>query len=212
MKILTCLSYLVLLTVILTTGCGKRCIPESYTLYAGTSNLFPNRDSLRVGDTLLISITIPVKLKSYSYNNTDSVIVDMTGASNIATDIHFNAFPKADTLIGALDCFKIIPSTGQISVNPLAPDAAETVYFNEVQNEFVTSFRIVAQKRGVYCITILDIGFAMKKCIQASITIPMANSLNQHLNYLDSIYFPGSRYEPSIPGYELTHDYCFKVY
>jgi hypothetical protein len=67
-------------------------------------------------------------------------------------------------------------------------------------------------KKGVYCITILDIYQAMKNCTKASVTIPIIGTVNQHLYFLESLYFPGSRYEPAIPNYELTHDYCFKVY
>lgn len=115
-------------------------------------------------------------------------------------------------LTEALDSFILIPVKGNIRAEPLTPHAAETVTFVEEQNSFVISFGIVAQKKGVYCLTIIDIYQAMKNCTKASVAIPISSTINQHLNYLDSVYFPGSIYEPSIPIYELTHDYCFQVY
>jgi len=193
-------------------GCHKRCTPMTYALTGGISTFNPDKDSIHIGDTLWFSSSFPVNLKYPNGTGTDSEVVDLSGASNVGTDIHFDASPKKDTVTRALDSFLIIPLIGEIEVNPLDEQGAETIIFKEQQGNFVASFGMVAQKRGVYYITILDIYQLMKNCTKASVTIPIANGINQHLNYLDSVYFPGSRYEPSIPTFELTHDYCFKVY
>lgn len=202
----------ILLSGFFIIGCHKNCDPKSYDLNGGISNFFPSKDSIHIGDTLWFASSVPVDLKYWNYTGNDSVFLNMSGAENVATDIHFITFPQKNLYLEALDSFKLIPIKGQIQVNPLAPHGAETVNFVEEQGSFVVSFGIVAQKRGVFCITILDIDFARKNCIEASITIPINDTVNQHLYFLDSVYFPGSRYEPAIPNYELTHDYCFKVY
>ena len=197
---------------IVVSNCGKRCISESYALTGGISTFFPDRDSISVGDTLWFSTSFPVKLKYAASSSSDSGVVDLSGATNVGTDIHIIAFPKKNLYTGALDSFIIVPLTGTAGVNPLAADAAETVNLQELQNNFVSVVGLVAQKKGVYCIQIIDIYQAMKNCTKASVTLPISNLINQHLNYLDSVYFPGSRYEPSISSFDLTHDYCFTVY
>jgi hypothetical protein len=201
-----------ILIALFSQSCHKTCIPGNYTLYGGTTIIYPSGDSIHVGDTLWIHSYVPVNLKYWNYSTGDSMILNMSGATNLITDIHFIAFPKIDTFTQALDSFKLISLIGNIKVNPLAPHAAGTLVFEESQENFENSLYIVALKKGVYCITILDIEFAHKNCLTANITIPITSSTNQHLYFLDSVYFPGSRYEPSIPPIELTHDYCFKVY
>jgi hypothetical protein len=193
-------------------ACQKHCIPMTYALTGGISTFNPDKDSIRVGDTLWFSTSFPVKLKYVASSSSDSEMVDLNGATNVGTDIHIIAFPKKNLYTGALDSFLILPLIGTVAVNPLAADAAETINLQEVQNNFVSAFALVAQKKGVYCIQIIDIYQAMKNCTKASVTLPIGNLVNQHLNYLDSVYFPGSRYEPSISSFDLTHDYCFTVY
>lgn len=202
----------VTILVIVINSCHKRCIPESYALTGGISTFRPDADSIHVGDTLWFSSSFPVNLKYPKGSGTDSAVVDLSGASNVATDIHFDASPKKDTVTRALDSFRIIPLIGKIEINPLDEHGAATITFKEEQGNFIASFGIVALKKGIYYITILDIYQVMKNCTKASVAIPISSGINQHLNYLDSVYFPGSIYEPSIPNFEITHDYCFKVY
>ena|ERR1017187_6612432 len=202
----------VTILVIFISSCHKPCIPASYALTGGLSTFLPDKDSIHIGDTLWFSSSFPVNLKYTNFGGTDSGVVDLSGATNVGTDIHFNSSPKKDTITGALNSFFIIPVIGQAEVNSFSPDAAETITFKEEQGYYRASFAMVAQKKGVYCITILDMYELIKKCTTASVTIPISSTVNQHLNYLDSVYFPGSIYEPSIPIFELTHDYCFTVY
>ena len=178
----------------------------------GISSFFPDKDSLQIGDTLWFSCSFPTNLKYLPGGAIDSSVVNLRGASNVSTDLNFHAIPKKDTITEALDSFKITPQKGAIQTNPLLPHGAETITFAEEQNYYTISFGIIPQKRGIYCITIIDIYQLMKNCTKASVTIPISNSIDQHLYFLSDAYFPGSRYEPSIPDYELTHDYAFKVY
>lgn len=209
-KNLSIITISILLNVII--GCHKRCIPRNFTLTGGMSNFLPGKDSVLIGDTLWFNSSFPVNLKYLSAGGNDSSVINLSRALNVATDIHFNAIPKKDTITEALDSFILIPQKGEIKVNSLSSRNTETITFKEEQSNFVVSFGIIAQKRGIYCITILDLYQVMKNCTKASVAIPISNSTDQHLYYLNAVYFPGSRYESSIPVFELTHDYCFTVY
>ncbi len=209
-KNLSIITISILLNLII--GFHKRCIPRNFTLTGGISNFVHGKDSVLIGDTLWFNSSFPVNLKYLSAGGNDSSVINLSGASNVATDIHFNAIPKKDTITEALDSFILIPQKGEIKVNSLSSRNTETITFKEEQSNFVVSFGIIAQKRGIYCITILDLYQVMKNCTKASVTIPINSTINQHLNFLDSVYFAGSRYENTIPDYELTHDYCFEVY
>lgn len=198
--------------LVVLTGCRKLCVPHQYDFNGGISTIYPDKDSIHIGDTLWFNCSFPINLKFKNFNSADSEIVNFSGASNVGTDINFHAIPKVDTLTDALDSFVLIPSKGILNVNSLVPHGAENITFLEQGGNYEMSFGIVAQKRGTYVITIIDVYRIEKKCAKASVTIPIISTVNQHLYFLDSLYFPGSRYEPAIPNYELTHDYCFKVY
>jgi hypothetical protein len=203
----------VTILVVVIIGCQKICTQMSYALTGGISTFNPDKDSIRIGDTLWFSSSFPVKLK-YSTNRlgTDSGLVDLSGATNVETDINFDASPKKGTETLALDSFLIIPSIGETEVNPLDQNGSVAITFKEEQGNYTVSFAMVAQKKGVYFITTLDIPDSIKNCMNAYLITAIASNIDQHLNYLDSVYFPGSIYEPTIPIFDLTHDYCFTVY
>ena len=192
-------------------GCHKLCSPANYRLAGGISIFSPVKDSIHIGDTLWFSCSFPANSKFKNLNDNDSINLNLSKASNVITDIHVSAIPKRDTITDALDSFIFINGKGAIYVNHLAPHTAETITFIEENNKYQSSWGIVAQKKGIYVITIIDMYQIEKSCIKASLTIPITDSIDKHLYFLNEIYFPGSRYEQGIPGYELTHDYCFKV-
>ena len=207
--ILAQIAVTILVTV--TIGCKPFCTTAKYNLTGGISNFFPIKDSINVGDTLWFGCVIPTKLQPNRNSQPVGDSMSFSGASNVITNMNFSAIPKIDTLTDALDSFILIPVKGSFQVNALVPHGAVTVTFTEEESSYKLSFGIVAKKKGIYCITIIDIYQAEKKCTSASITIPISDTINKHLYFLNAVYFPGSRYEPTIPNSELTHDYCFKV-
>lgn len=93
-------NFLLITVVILVTvisSCHKRCIPANYALTGGISTISPDKDSILIGDTLWFNSSFPVKLKYPNAGGNDSLVIDLSGASNVATDINFHASPKMDT-------------------------------------------------------------------------------------------------------------------
>lgn len=135
------------LLVVVIDGCYKVCTQMSFALTGGISTFSPDKDSIRVGDTFWFSSSFPVKLKYSNSTGTDSAVVDLSGATNVGTDIHFLSFPKKDTVNGALNSFLITPLIGETKVNYFSPVAAEALTFKEEQGNYIASFAMVAQKK-----------------------------------------------------------------
>lgn len=83
----------------------------------------------------------------------------------------------------------------------------KTIKYSQDQDIYDFSFGIIPMKRGIYCLTIIDIYQAMKKCDKISVSIVMTNN-ESHLYYLSEIYYGGG----VIDATDLTHSYCFKVF
>ena len=67
---------------------------------------------------------------------------------------------------------------------------------------------IMAQKKGVHSITVVDVLQTKKKCATFSVSINIHPSIDQHLHYIEDLYYKG----PTTNHQYLTHTYCFKVY
>ncbi len=193
--------------------CCSSCDPlggNTYSFTGGIANVLPNKDSVRVGDTLFFNATIPTTLQPIGTNGQPSSnLIDFSGGSNIITDIHLtsllgiNIFPA-----GAINSFLFLPTTmGRLRINPYDSTASKTVDFIEQNGTFKISFGVVAKKRGVYCFTLIDIFKATKGKTTASISILMKTGDN-HLRYLKDYYY-GSN---PIASIDSLHSYCFKVY
>ena len=166
-------------------------------------------DSIRIGDTLLLSSYIPTKLKEQ--NQIGNQTIDFSGASNVITDFNINVAIVSDSIIGGLDSFTFIPFNGTLETNPLIPNAGKTINYVEKNGEYQFSAGIIAQKKGIYALSFIDIYQARKKCLFASIQVLM-NNADDHLQYLQAIHYPGSPFGDTIYPIEKTHTYCFKVY
>jgi hypothetical protein len=201
------LSYFILtpLLICFIANCKSTCIPDKFSFSGGSALFTPEKDSVRIGDTIKVDISLP---KQYIFGSKN---VDLSGAADMRTQINFDAIPKLDTLTFAVDSFLIIPKTGNFLGDNLSPHGQVAFDFLEEDNRYSFSMNIIAQKKGIYILTILDIFQAKKKCIDAKIAIQVTNS-DPHLQYLEDVFHPGSPYEPSIPEIDKTHCYCFKVY
>lgn len=198
---------IILGNIFLLENCNKHCAaitaqrPTSliggYTLYR------PIRDSISIGDTLFLNITVPEKL---TYNNSNSII-DFSNAENMVPDISISALKGIQSQTGALDSFILIRQVGSFSINSLLPNYSVNISFDEKGGNYLFSAICVAQKKGIYIIDVSDIPDAIKKCDNATISI-ISNSSDSHLHYLKDIYYGGG----AIAQIDSTHSYCFKVY
>lgn len=167
-------------------GCRKKCINNHYDFH-GTGLFYPEKDSIEVGDTIWCNSIIPMKNLDINSNQT----IDYSGASNFATDINFNIINSNDPTIGAVDSFKYIPVNGDISTNLNSTHASKSVTYLEETDNYLLTFGIVALKKGIYVMTVVDIENSYKKCSKAYINFNL-NNIDKHQYYLKEIYFSGS--------------------
>ncbi len=79
-------------------SCHKLCTPRQLILSGGVANVYPDKDSIRVGDTLWFSCVIPAAgLKYVGDNSSDSVSYNINGATNLSTDLIVEKDHKALT-------------------------------------------------------------------------------------------------------------------
>jgi hypothetical protein len=195
---------IVLLSTII-MSCHKLCVPGHFSFNGGVASVLPDQDSIHIGDTLWFASSLPV---NYKYlGGSDSSVYNLSGATNVGTDIHLVTLLGASQYAGAIDSFLFVPQKGNIAPNPLAPHAAKTISFFEEGSNYVFSVGIIAQKKSIYCLAIIDIPQAMKNCDRISVTI-MMNKAEGHLHYLKDIYYGGAAIGPI----DSTHSYCVKVY
>ncbi len=168
--------------------------------------VYPEKDSINVGDTIWFTSFIPVQMMDTIMNQ----IIDYSGASNFRTQINFDLVSFTNPTAGAVDSFEYVPMKGSISTNPLSPHAAKTVVYTEQNGNYELSFGLVALKKGIYVVTVIDIENSRKNCSDAYITLTLSN-INKHQHYLETIFYPGSPWGDNIPLIEQTHSYCFKV-
>ena len=190
-------------------GCKSVCIAGSVAinLNGGIANFSPEKDSITVGDTLWFTASVPTQIKYKPGSATDSVYYNLSGASDVTAEMHFNAIPQKATLTNAVDSFIYIKRAGNFSPNKLTPHGSEVISFIEQNGNYEFSFGLIAQKKGFYCLTVIDIYQAKKKCDQISVSIMVKNAIT-HLYYLKNLYYNGG----PIDSYSQTHSYCFKVY
>lgn len=187
-------------------SCNRLCPVASgntISLTGGSTSYTPIKDSIKAGDTIFLDISIPEKL---TLDNSSSTI-DFSNAKNMKTDIRFTSLKGIQAQAHALDSFVLIKRIGMYSINPLLTDAAINISFIEQNGNYFFSIGCIAQKKGIYLITVSDVPYAHKNCDYASISI-ISKSSDSHLHYLKDIYYGGGAIFPT----DSTHSYCFKVY
>ncbi len=190
----------------LQVGCKKNCQHNEYVFNA-SAVISPIDDSIHVGDTILFTCAIPTTLLDEGTNRD----IDYSNAENMATDIHIVVPLIANPLPGAVDSFNFIAVAGAVQPHQSIPHSAKTVVFTQISGNYVLTFKMVALKRGIYTIAMIDVQNSKKNCSTAYINVPIRNA-DKHQQYLQAVYYPGSPFGDTIPTIERTHSYCFKVY
>lgn len=189
------------------TGCGRNCAETTFTFQTGI-RAYPDKDSIRVGDTIWYEATIPTNLADVATKQT----VNYAGASNLGTVFSMQkliggSISDPGTTPAAGD-FKYILVTGRDVSNSFFERNREYL-FTEINNQYLFKLGIVAIKKGIYLSAIdnsRNVYRNTDKCTKASYFINFINT-KQHL-YLYQNNRPGYKIE----GLELTNTYCFKVY
>jgi hypothetical protein len=187
---------------------GLGCVNNVYN-FRTEAQAYPDKDSIKLGDTLWIKVNSLTTLIDLNSNQT----VDFSGASNLGNAISIVKFtgngsisdPAADY---AANDFKYVAVIGVQVNNPFIEGIREYL-FAEDFNQYKFKLAIIPQKIGVYSIGIsnsVNVGRQSDKCTKAGFEFYFANT-DQHL-YLLQKNRPGY----VISEYERAHLYCFKVY
>lgn len=187
-------------------GCHKFCTPNAYSFEGGTSYVYPENDSVRVGDTILIKSSTPVILTHTVNPSSNPQSYDISGATNLLTDILLTTPIGINKQNGAVDSFLFFQVKGGLKSNPLDSSTAKTISYELNDNQYINEFGIIAQEKGVYFLYVSGIG-GMKNCDKFSISIVNTNQDN-HLHYLKDTYYGGA----PVPSLDSVNGYFFKVY
>lgn len=189
-------------------SCNKRfdCSQTDYSFEAFYKT-YPDRDSLKVGDTIWLELNTPTLIKDLLNNQ----VIDYSGAENFGTAISY-----LELVSGANDppplpsanYFDNVLKTGILSSTD-KPDQIRAYLFKEESGTYLFKLGVVPKKKGLFIIApgnAANVYRKSDKCSKAGFRLTFKNT-NQHL-YL---------YEQNRPGYVLSdydreHIYAFKVY
>jgi hypothetical protein len=186
---------------------GLGCANTIYNFQI-SAKAFPDKDSIRINDTLWIEINTPVSLTELASGN----IVNYGGASNLGMALSFDLFTGGSIddpgSSFAANNFDYYLETGNHVNNPFTERIREYLFIEE-NNKYHFKLGIIPKQLGTYTVAISNATNVYRKndkCTKAAFEIDFANT-NQHL------YF----YQNNRPGYEISdyekkHMYCFKVY
>lgn len=196
------------LTMLLTPviSCHKFCTPHTYSFDGGTSYVYPENDSVHIGDTILIKSSTPAILKHTVNSSSDTQNYSIIGSNNLLSDIHLTTPTGINKQNGAVDSFVFFQVKGGFKSNNLNLSTTKTISYELKDNQYVNEFGIIAQKKGVYFLYVLGIG-GIKNCDKFSINIVNTNQDN-HLQYLKNTYYGGG----PVPRIDSVNGYFFKVY
>lgn len=188
-------------------GCpGSSCIEAQYN-FRVKALFSPERDSIYIGDTLMLTVSFPTKLldtrsgQQVEYNNAKNI-----GSTLIISElVSGNPIPR-----DAVADFTYSATQGRIYNDTSVPTSGrvQQLTYQEYNGKYELTAIIIPQKAGIYFLAIgdgLSLGRAgNKNCEKATIETSLNNS-NQHLYYYES--FSGS----PIRTYDKQHMYCVKV-
>lgn len=206
LKLVATLSIVALVTI--QSTCKKRldCFNQMYSFTIG-SKVFPDKDSIHVGDTIWLDVNTPCRFIDMSANKE----VEYSGAENLGLGIQLAKFtggtisnPGGEDAANSFD-YKV--TYGQLLTNPNTNLVREFKFLEE-NGLYKLRVGVVPKQIGIFSLAISNAANVYRKgdkCTKASFKITYANT-DQHL-YLYQANRPG--YE--ISEYERTHMYCFKV-
>jgi hypothetical protein len=197
-----------LIVIIVISGCPKPCIESNYS-FAVHSQIIPDSDSIKVGDTIFLSSSFPTILTDQStgqvidYNNS----IDL-GSTLGLVELVKGIYPGID----AVNDFDYISISGMAynDKSIASPNKFQQLKYEQINGNYELKIGVIPKKNGTYYLGLGD-GLSNgrnknKSCEKASFNITFKNT-NQHLNYF-------SEWSSStiLSAYEQSHAYFFKVY
>lgn len=200
--IISCLIFIGLLN----SGCPKQCVEANYS-FAVSSQVAPDLDSVKVGDTIFLESKFPTVLidqrtgKSIDYSNSKGI----ESTLSIAYLQEGNLTPK-----GSVEDFKYYSVIGDIynANNIPSPETVQQLRYQQISNTYQIKIGLIPQKTGVYAIGIgdgLSLGTQSNECKKASFTFILENT-SHHIHY-----FQNWRPQYNLTASDISKLYCFKV-
>jgi hypothetical protein len=146
------------LVVLLVCGADSKSLCPGYSNYGqtgGIGNVTPDKDSIKIGDTILFSCSLASKLKFV--NRADSSHYDISGISNLLTNFTISSLLGPNLLAGAVDSFDYMsPTIGSLtSVTDFSAPFVKIIHLQDQHGTYLFSVDIIARRRGVYAMRIV---------------------------------------------------------
>lgn len=168
--------------IITLNSCGKKgCANTAYNFVVGVK-AYPDKESIRLGDTLWFEINAPTNLTDITSNTT----IDYSGAENLGSAIGFGRITNNITVESA-DTFSYITKVGVPVSNPNTTKIREFL-FVQINKNYVFKLGIIPKEKGVFGVgfsNAANVYRSSDKCTKAAFKINFENT-HQHY-YLNPI-------------------------
>lgn len=193
--------------ITLGSSCGKDkgskpCSGGRYSFNA-TSQILPQKEVYNIGDTIVISSTIPITLLDLVSNQQINYSNNLGVGGNIGIGLIDSINKKFDF---ATDSFNILSSKGSFS---FGLNKVVNIAYEESNTLFQFEIKLLPKKKGNYILGITDLGsqgIKNKDCTNAGFTMFINNS-NKHFSILTNANIPGV----TIDATRIATNYCFRV-
>lgn len=172
------LILLSLFITIINSGCHRSCVEANFS-FSIDSQINPDIDSIKIGDTLYLTSSFSTTLTDLSSNK----LVDYSNSTGIGSDIHVSKFEPADTSTkDAVFDFDYISVTGQIYNDRNIPsaDGVQQLTYQQTNGNYELKVGFIAKKTGDYILG-LGNGFSNglngnRRCDKATFSISIYNT------------------------------------
>ncbi len=169
---------------IISSGCPKPCIEASYS-FAANTQISPDLDSIKIGDTLYLISTFPTSL----FDQTNRTIIDYSNANDIESTLSIAQLITGDSIPkGSVHDFRYTSELGMIYnvANIPSPETIQQLRYQQVANNYQIKVGLIPQHAGIFA---LGIGNGLSngrnksnKCEKASFMFTIANTA-QHIYF-----------------------------
>ncbi len=199
----------ILITIVITSNffatCKKEeCIGNTYQLKESWK-IFPQKDSINIGDTLIFTSIISNMPLDYNSNK----VINFTGNALIGTSFITRQIIGLNNLRDAVDSFDYFVIDGKLDANSNVPKRTKDLYWIENSGFYKAKFGIIARKKGNYSFTLPDALAKLSKNNNCSdgAGIILSNTNSNNNAYLSHPYYDLNY----VPGTDSAHIFCIRV-
>ena len=183
-KVIRAIVLLIIITSCTFSTCKKGGLNCASTVYFFQidETVTPDKDSLRIGDTLYLEVNTPSKLMDEKRGTS----IDYNNTANLGNVVTLLQFLDSNTTSGAINNFTLFLLKGE-KVNSVDPSSQQQVLFTEENGNYVFKLALIPKDTGRYVLTISNAANVYRKndeCTKASFEIDF-HSTNQHFYFLN---------------------------